>query len=196
MGPNQQYPSYTPPPNYSGGKKGVTIDKQMLLYIGLGIALVLGVIMMFASLGEKAPATAAIDTTIAKEEELLRINDIAKNNVGTEYETAIIHANSVTMTQTSIRQLYTYRSEVTKLPKLDETIVAQNTNNDLDTDFEKAISVNRFKQIYKATMEKQLNGNLANHKDLIVTTSNKKLKTILTQTIANEEDLLAQVQKL
>ncbi|MBP6880423.1 hypothetical protein KBC31_02210 [Candidatus Saccharibacteria bacterium] len=196
MGPNQQYPSYTPPTNYGGGKKGVTIDKQMILYIGLAIALILGAIMMFASLGKRTPATAAIDTTIAKEEELLRINDIAKNNVGSEYEAAIIHANSVTMTQTSIRQLYAYRSELTKLPKLDETIVAQNTNLELDADFEKAISVNRFKQVYKATMEKQLNGNLANHKDLFTSTGNEKLKAILVQTIANEEDLLAQVQKL
>jgi hypothetical protein len=62
--------------------------------------------MMFASLGEKAPATAAIDTTIAKEEELLRINDIAKIMLVLNMR-RLSYMQIATMTQTH-RQLYTY----------------------------------------------------------------------------------------
>ena len=197
MGPNQQYTGYTPPPNYGGGNKSksITIDKQLFLYIGLGLLLIVAVIIFILSLGSK-PATAALDRTIAKEQELLRINDIVETNIRSEYDAAIIHSNSVAMTETSLRKLNEYRAEITELKTLDPVIVAENTSETLDAEFEEALSVNRLKQVYKSTMEKQLTGNLANHNNLLASTNDEKLQNILAQTIVNEKDLLKQVQKL
>jgi hypothetical protein len=198
MDPNQQ-PVYSPQYGYSAPPpKKPAVNKQMAIFVLLAIGLVLGIVMFMLNLGandSKKQNIILIDTVVAQEQELLRLNTLAKRG-SADYDIANVGANINTLTQSSLFKLTTYRAKVNKEKNLNEEVVLKTTDTEADARFQEAIKINRFKSEFKSTFEDRINLNLTTARTLYQNTKDEELQSILDQSIKNNESLLQEVQEL
>lgn len=217
MDPNQQPAPLPPlpqspqtnPPDYGGGydgnlgtnppqKKLTDIFKNpKFLFVALGVLLLLGVILLFVNSSKsKAPSSYSFDRAISLEEELLRINDLARENTK-EFDTLQFSANVDILVESDVTALMAQRGIITQAKKLVEGATAGVVDDQIEARLEKAASINRFKSEYKQVMEKQLTTNLSAFESLeIKYKSDPKLYPVIKQARLNLQTLLEEDRQL